>query len=85
MTSEECQQVFARLSEYLDGELPPDLCERMEDHLNGCAPCVEFVESLKNTIKRTRGLDLTAKPAPLPQEARERIRAAYQSWLTSRL
>ncbi len=84
MTNEECQQVFARLSEYLDGELPPDLCEQMEDHINGCAPCVEFVESLKKTIELTRGLDLAEKPQPLPPESRDRIRAAYQSWLQSK-
>jgi anti-sigma factor RsiW len=84
MTSEECKQVFARLSEYLDGELPADLCEQMNAHINGCAPCVEFVESLKKSIELTRGLELSAEPAPLTAEARERVRAAYASWLRSR-
>ena len=84
MTSEECKQVFARLSEYLDGELPADLCEQMEAHINGCAPCVEFVESLRKTIELTRGLELDAEPVPLPAQARERVRAAYDNWLRSR-
>jgi len=81
MTNEECKEVFARLSEYLDGELPPDLCEQMEQHINGCNPCVEFVESLKKTVELTRGLEMKATPSPLPPDVRERIRAAYLDFL----
>ena len=41
-----CQEVFALLSDYLNLELPPDACQSIEEHLAGCAPCIEFVESL---------------------------------------
>ena len=47
MTNVECQQVFERLSEYIDGELPEDLCGVLAEHIEDCAPCVEFVESLR--------------------------------------
>ena len=50
MTVSECKEVFARLSEYLDQELPGDLCERIDRHISGCPPCVEFVDSLKKSV-----------------------------------
>jgi hypothetical protein len=46
----DCKEVFALLSEYLDAEPPPDLCDRVTAHIQGCDPCVEFVESLRKTI-----------------------------------
>jgi RNA polymerase sigma-70 factor (ECF subfamily) len=84
MTSQECREVFARLSEYLDGELPADLCEQIERHIGGCAPCVEFVESLKKSIELTKGVRWSDEPAPLPAATRTRVREAYQAWLRSR-
>ena len=37
---DDCKEIFARLSEYLDAELPPDACADIEAHIAGCAPCV---------------------------------------------
>lgn len=58
----ECREMFQRLSEYIDGELDPDLCERFDRHMGDCAPCVAFVESLKRTVallRRTPGARLS--------------------------
>jgi anti-sigma factor RsiW len=43
--------MFERLSEYLDGELPLDVCERYARHIEDCAPCVQFVESLRRAVR----------------------------------
>ena len=40
----DCKQIFALLSQYLDLELPPDACEKIEAHIAGCSPCVDFTE-----------------------------------------
>ena len=74
----DCKDVFAALSEYLDGDLPPDVCERMAAHIEKCAPCVEFVDSLKRAIELCRGYRGAEAPAPIPGEARERLREAYR-------
>lgn len=74
-----CQQIFAMLSEYLDAELPPDLCEKLSGHIEGCAPCVEFVKSLKQSVALCREFKPDALPSPLADEVRAKLRQAYES------
>jgi len=75
-----CQQIFALLSEYLDAELPPDLCQKLSGHIAGCAPCVEFVESLRKSVDLCRGFKPDTLPVPLAAEARANLRRAYESF-----
>lgn len=81
---ENCKEIASLLSEYLDAELPPDLCGQIEAHISGCPPCVEFVESLRKSIELCRRRRLEATPGPLPAEAREELMAAYRRMLESR-
>ena len=78
MTAVECNEVFALLSQYLDQELPADLCERISGHIQGCAPCVEFVESLRKTARLCNELQLPEKPGPLAEQARRELAAAFE-------
>jgi len=71
---EQCKQVFARLSEYLDGELPQDLCEQIEGHMGGCPPCQAFLRSLERTVRWVEDLE-----APqLPEDVRLAVREAWE-------
>lgn len=79
MTKLECKQIFAMLSEYLDRELPADLCETIDTHIAGCPPCVEFVKSLEKTVAYCRGVGSGAeKPRPLSADRLEELRRAYE-------
>lgn len=49
-----CKEMFAELSNYLDDELDPGLCEQLEAHLGGCEPCQAFLRSLETTIQQLR-------------------------------
>jgi RNA polymerase sigma-70 factor (ECF subfamily) len=49
-----CRQIFAGLSDYLDGELDEFSCKEIEAHLSGCEPCQKFLRSLEATIGRCR-------------------------------
>ena len=84
MTSEECKQVFERLSEYIDGELPPDLCEQMDRHIGDCPPCVQFVESLRKTTLLCRDSTASLRPEPVRDEDRAALRAIYDRFRASR-
>jgi anti-sigma factor RsiW len=55
--SKKCKEIFARLSEYLDGELDPSVCDRLEGHLGDCPPCQAFLESLRRTVRLVGSLD----------------------------
>ena len=51
-----CKALFAELSAYLDAELDPSLCDELEKHLAGCAPCQAFVASLEGAIRQCRAM-----------------------------
>jgi RNA polymerase sigma-70 factor (ECF subfamily) len=72
--SRECRDLFARLSEYLDGELEPDLCSVLEGHMDNCPPCQAFLESLRRTVDLTRRLPEPELPEPLVRELVETYR-----------
>jgi anti-sigma factor RsiW len=73
-----CQDMFARLSEYLDGELPGDLRAEMQAHIEDCAPCGEFVQSFRKSIDLCREAKQTAGRPQVPsQECIEALRAVY--------
>ena len=54
-----CKDLFAQLSNYLDEQMDDSLCEKLEEHLDGCEPCKAFLTSLENTIELLR-----ATPSP---------------------
>ncbi|OGP98815.1 MAG: hypothetical protein A2Z51_10510 [Deltaproteobacteria bacterium RBG_19FT_COMBO_52_11] len=64
-----CQEILERLSEYLDGELDPKLCQDLERHMEDCHPCLLFVDSLKKTIP----LYKYASCEPMPKEVHLRL------------
>jgi anti-sigma factor RsiW len=84
MRPENCKDVFATLSQYLDLELPPDACQEVEQHLEGCPPCIEFAESLRKTIDLCHHYEPTEMPAPLSEKAREELKAAYEKMVAAR-
>jgi hypothetical protein len=45
-----CREIFENLSAYIDAELDPSLCEEIEKHMEGCNPCVAFLNTLKKTV-----------------------------------
>jgi anti-sigma factor (TIGR02949 family) len=79
-----CKELFAALSQYLDAELTPTDCEAIEEHIAGCPPCVEFVNSLKKTVELCRSAEGTAEPPPLSEEVRQSLLAAYQRSMDER-
>ena len=55
---EECRELFANLSEYLDGRVKPRTCDQMRSHIEACPSCVAFLRDLRAAIDRCRTLDL---------------------------
>ncbi|HTV15170.1 MAG TPA: sigma-70 family RNA polymerase sigma factor [Acidobacteriaceae bacterium] len=64
--SADCQALFANLSEYLDGKLAPESCERMRKHIEACPACIAFIEDLKRAIDRCRSLDVVPEKEAQP-------------------
>ena len=49
-----CRQMFASLSDYMDGLVEDVRCREMERHLHECKPCVAFLDSLKSAVEQCR-------------------------------
>ena len=65
-----CENLLGSLSEYIDGELSPELCQEIEKHLAGCENC----RVVLNTTRRT--IDLVHSPiekSDIPEDVRERL------------
>jgi anti-sigma factor RsiW len=80
----ECADLFARLSEYLDGELSPEARRAMEQHICDCPPCIEFIESLRRTIDLCHHLEPAGSPAPVSGEAKRELLSVLQRALGAR-
>jgi anti-sigma factor RsiW len=65
-----CLRIFRRLSDYLDGELPKNLCRMIERHLKGCPSCCSFLNTFRKTIELCRK---SASAPSLSQSRRNRI------------
>ena len=84
MTENDCRNVFAMLSEYLDRELPPGTCEELDRHIQNCTPCVEFVESLRKSVRLGQSYVPGVPPPPVSARFRESLRKAYAKSLAAR-
>jgi len=63
------------LSEYLDQELDPAVCDAIDEHNEDCPPCTAFLKSLRTTV------DLLGdqERAELSAEERRSILASYEA------
>jgi hypothetical protein len=67
----ECARIAEVLGDYLDGTLPRDQAKLLEWHLEGCRPCIAFVNTYKGTITAANRL----KEEELPPELKKRLLA----------
>jgi anti-sigma factor RsiW len=61
----ECRQIAELLGDYFDGSLPRETRELIDFHIDGCPPCVAFLNTYKGTMDATRRLPDVAIPAEL--------------------
>ena len=65
----DCKSLLGTLSEYIDGDLPAELCKEIEKHLEGCENC----RVVLNTTKRTIDLVHLPEAEEVPADVRERL------------
>jgi anti-sigma factor RsiW len=59
----ECQEMLAKLSDYIDEELEEQLCAEIEAHMRQCPDCQIMVDTLQKTVKLYRTHGQTEIPA----------------------
>jgi anti-sigma factor RsiW len=49
-----CHEVIDFLGAYVDGELPPPVRERFDEHVAVCPACVDYIATYRQTLQLTR-------------------------------
>lgn len=70
----DCSRTLLQLYEYLDGEMGPDDCDKIRDHLERCGQCLteyNIDQMLKTLVHRSCGRE--AAPSQLRMQIMARI------------
>ena len=67
-----CTEFLAKLTDYFDGRIDPDLLAEVKQHLCSCHHCEVVVDTTRKTIDIYRGNE----PYDLPEDVATRLRAA---------
>jgi anti-sigma factor RsiW len=65
-----CVEVWREISNYVDGDVDPELKARLEFHLKNCSHCKAVLDGTRNTV----GLLADGEWYPLPSGFSERLR-----------
>jgi hypothetical protein len=74
-TDLECRRIAELLGDYFEGSLPRETRELIDFHIDGCPPCVAFLNTYKGTMDAARKLP----EAPIPSELKNRLLAVLKS------
>jgi Putative zinc-finger len=74
-TEVQCRRIAELLGDYLEGTLPKRTAELLEWHIDGCAPCVAFINTYRGTVNATRML----RDVTMPPELKTRLLRVLQN------
>jgi anti-sigma factor RsiW len=60
-----CEQIEARLSDYVDGLLDANARSAFEEHANGCGRCATLVAGVAGVVAQLHGLEMVAESPEL--------------------
>ena len=59
-----CRDLVRLVSDFLDGDLPPDWRASIDAHLRACDGCTSYLEQIRQTVALLEQIDATQHPAP---------------------
>ncbi|PKN93135.1 MAG: hypothetical protein CVU44_11960 [Chloroflexi bacterium HGW-Chloroflexi-6] len=68
--SHHCEDILATLADYLEGDLPENLCAELESHLRSCENCRVVVDTTSKTIYLYQNV---GREVSVPDGARARL------------
>jgi hypothetical protein len=71
----ECRRIAELLEDYLEDSLPARTRALIDWHIDGCPPCVAFVNTYRGTVK-VMG---TLRPPDVPPELKQRLAAVLRT------
>jgi len=71
----DCRAMLADLNDYLDGDLPEDLCAELENHMRECENCRVVFDTMNKTIYLYQSC---GREVDVPDGARTRLFSALK-------
>jgi anti-sigma factor RsiW len=68
------EEIEAKLSDYVEGSLPPAEVAVVEEHLAGCGACTDALAAVKETVNALSGLHKIPAPPHFDRDVAETIR-----------
>ena len=70
-----CTDFLAKLTDFFDGNIEPDLMSEVKQHLGSCHHCEVVVDTTRKTIEVYRGSEVYEFPAEVSDRLRKAIMA----------
>ena len=74
-----CKELVELVTEYLEGTLPNDTRQRMENHLSGCDGCTHYLEQMRQMIRLTGQV----REESLTPQQRDDLLRLFHDWKKS--
>jgi anti-sigma factor RsiW len=68
-----CLHVWREISNYIDGEIDPELRRRMEDHFKGCEHCSAILNGTKNVVRLVGDGEVFDLPSGFSERLKARL------------
>jgi anti-sigma factor RsiW len=71
-----CQELVELVTDYAEGDLPPEMQARFEEHLRACDGCTAYVEQMTRTLELTGSLTEES----MSTDAQATLLQAFRDW-----
>lgn len=72
-----CHEVVDLITDYLEDALSAEDRRRVEEHLDACPDCPNYVEQMRETIRLTGRVT----EEQIPEEQKAKLLEAFRSWI----
>ena len=67
-----CQDCVDLLADYLDANLDPETLRKLDEHLEACPPCINFLNTYRSC--KDMGKTMAEQPTQIPMELEDRLK-----------
>jgi anti-sigma factor RsiW len=71
-----CRELVEVVTDYLEGTLPAEDRRRLEQHLEECPYCEQYIEQMRETVAALGGLSQES----MSPQARRELLEAFRGW-----
>jgi anti-sigma factor RsiW len=68
-----CLHVWREISNYIDGEIHPELRRRMEEHFKGCEHCSAILDGTRNVVRLVGDGRVFELPSGFSERLKQRL------------